>query len=63
MFQPRKFLPNTTETEISTEIAEVIRQAIIKVGHEQGKVVIVGQINIQLNMAQGCGAKVEVSNK
>ncbi len=63
MFQSRNLLPSTAETEVSTEIAEVIRQAIVKVGHEQGKIVIVGQINIQLNMAQGGGAKVEVSNK
>ena len=54
------FLSIKEKEEISTELTEVIRQAITEVGSE--KVIIIGQINIQVNSAQGGGAKVLVTN-
>ena len=57
----RDFLPERVKTELSTELANTIRQAVAAAGQE--KVIVIGQINIQLNMAQGGGATVEVRNK
>jgi len=63
MLKFSNFLPRRTETEISMEIVSAVRCAIAKVGQEQKRVIVIGQLNIQLNMAQGGGAKVEVLNK
>ncbi len=53
--------PKSRERELN-EITNLVRRAIVDAGYEQDKIIIIGQINIQINAAQGGGAKVEVSN-
>ena len=55
------FLPAHTKEEISAELAEVVRQAVVGAGEE--KIVVIGHISIQLNVATGGGDTVEVRNK
>lgn len=54
------WLSKSEKEEISTELVKVVRQAIVDGGAE--KVIIIGRIDIQLNLAQGGGAKVLVTN-
>ncbi len=51
------------KAEVAAEIADTVRRAITKAGHESEQIIIIGQINVQLNMAQGGGAMINVRNE
>ncbi len=58
----RHLLPSRMNDEIAAEVADVVRRAVIEAGRKSEQTIVIGQINIQLNLAQGGGAKVDVRN-
>lgn len=59
----RNILSRRDKDEVSIGLTKALREALIKVGDEEGKIIIIGKIDIQLNMSRGGGATVEVRNK
>lgn len=47
---------------IEQKISSMVRRAVVDAGAVEGKMVVIGTINVQINYASGGGAKVEVSN-